>query len=173
MHIIIDGYNLIRQSPSLAKMEEVDLEHGREGLLEMLRRYKKLKRHFVTVVFDGDGRPAFSDEVTTVKGIRVIYSRTGKTADGVIRRLAGKEGERACIVTSDRELAGTAESYGATVITSQEFEHRMNQALNYDEGMDVEQDQWLSSSRFSTKKKGPSHKAPRKKRKAKRKLSKL
>jgi len=45
VHIIIDGYNLIRQSAELSRLDRRDLQHGREALLELLAAYKKIKRH--------------------------------------------------------------------------------------------------------------------------------
>ncbi|MEN8246931.1 MAG: NYN domain-containing protein [Thermodesulfobacteriota bacterium] len=53
VHIIIDGYNLIRQSPELSYLDRQDLQQGREALLGMLAAYKKIKHHQITVVFDG------------------------------------------------------------------------------------------------------------------------
>jgi len=51
-HIIIDGYNLIRQSCTLAAFDQKDLQLGREVLLDKLAAYKKIKHHKITVVFD-------------------------------------------------------------------------------------------------------------------------
>jgi len=34
MHIVIDGYNLIRQSDSLRRLEKFSLEEGRNGLIK-------------------------------------------------------------------------------------------------------------------------------------------
>ncbi|MBU4288844.1 MAG: NYN domain-containing protein, partial [Proteobacteria bacterium] len=53
LHIIIDGYNLIRQSTTLSDLDRQDIQLGREALLNMLAAYKKIKRHRITVVFDG------------------------------------------------------------------------------------------------------------------------
>ena len=36
LHLIIDGYNLIRQSPWLSLLDARDLEEGREALLQSL-----------------------------------------------------------------------------------------------------------------------------------------
>lgn len=43
LHIIIDGYNLIRQSRQLAAFERMDLQTGREALLDQLAVSKKVK----------------------------------------------------------------------------------------------------------------------------------
>ena len=55
LEIIIDGYNLIRQSSSLKRLDAQDLEQGREALLERLIAYRQVRGHPITVVFDGWG----------------------------------------------------------------------------------------------------------------------
>ena len=50
MHLVIDGYNLIGAMTDLAGM---DLEEIREELITRLLAYKRLKKHRITVVFDG------------------------------------------------------------------------------------------------------------------------
>ena len=57
LHLIIDGYNIIRQSPELLSKESQDLRWGREALLEKLAAYRRLKKHPITVVFDGWLKP--------------------------------------------------------------------------------------------------------------------
>ena len=42
IHIIIDGYNLIRQSNRLSALDNQDIQLGREALLYMLAAYKKV-----------------------------------------------------------------------------------------------------------------------------------
>ena len=47
VHLIIDGFNIIRKSPELLSKESQDLRWGREALLEKLAayRYKKTSYH--------------------------------------------------------------------------------------------------------------------------------
>ena len=42
MHLIIDGYNLIRQSDVLRAHERRGLEAGRKALLHMLAGYRRV-----------------------------------------------------------------------------------------------------------------------------------
>ena len=53
MHIIVDGYNLIRQSDTFRHSERKSLEEGRNALIRSLAGYRKLRGHRITVVFDG------------------------------------------------------------------------------------------------------------------------
>ena len=93
IHIIIDGYNLIRQSTTLSTLDQQDIMLGREALVEMLAAYRKIKPHRITVVFDGCNSPVFSPQRSRQKGISIRFSRSGESADDVIKRMAHKERE--------------------------------------------------------------------------------
>lgn len=170
IHLIIDGYNLIRQSASLSKQERVSLEEGRHALITRLVAYKRVKAWPVTVVFDGAGGYHVSTQTENHAGIRVVYSPVGKTADQVIANMADRYREKALVVTSDRELAGRVERTGATVLDSVEFEDRLEMALLMESGEDPGEDE---PGRLSTKKKGPSKRPPRSQRQKARKLKKI
>ena len=88
IHIIIDGYNFIRQSGELAALDRQDLQLGRDALVDMLAAYKKLRAHKITVVFDGTADPALFPSRDRAKGIAVRYSKGGESADDLIKRLA-------------------------------------------------------------------------------------
>jgi len=85
-HLLIDGYNLIRQSPELRRFDKKGLEQGREMLLKELLAYQRMKKHAMTVVFDGWIEGHFSESHARVGGIAVIFSRRGEKADEVIKR---------------------------------------------------------------------------------------
>lgn len=50
VHVLIDGYNLIRQSTTLKSEDDLALELGRDALLDRLRQYKRTRAHRITVV---------------------------------------------------------------------------------------------------------------------------
>jgi len=81
MHIIVDGYNLIRQSDTFRQSERKSLEEGRNALIRSLAGYRKLRGHRITVVFDGwvGGSPL--EERDRALGVEIIYSRLGEKAD--------------------------------------------------------------------------------------------
>ena len=91
MHLVIDGYNLIRQSAMLSAQEELSLQLGRDALLERLRQYKRVRSHRITVVFDAANKPNVAEERRQHKGISIIYSGQGETADAVIKRICQNE----------------------------------------------------------------------------------
>ncbi|MBW2259777.1 MAG: NYN domain-containing protein, partial [Deltaproteobacteria bacterium] len=113
IHIVIDGYNLIRQSTVLSDIEHRSLEEGREALLRRLDSYKQAKHHPVTVVFDGTHADHSMEARVRWKGIHVLFSRRGESADAVIKRIVTRERERIVVVTSDREVADFASEHGA------------------------------------------------------------
>ena len=172
IHIIIDGYNLMRQSHQFCPIETMDLASGRDALIDSLVVYKRVKTHRITVVFDGTNAPVNVGNKDRVKGIDIRYSKTGELADAVIKRMVDREKQRAMVVTSDREVLDYAENNGAATITSQNFEKKMVLAQYYDiKGTDLEFEskEWLPT----TKKKGPARRLSRRKRRSKARIDKL
>jgi predicted RNA-binding protein with PIN domain len=174
VHVVVDGYNVIRQSTSLREEEKLSLEHGREALIEKLRQYKRIKGHRITVVFDGAEKITVAEEKTQQKGIKIIYSRQGRTADSVIRRICRDQGENVVVVTADGELASYAQSRGSVVMTSEEFETIVEMSLYANmKGLEDEEEVEGWSPAKGTSKKGPAKKRSKKERKRRRKLKKL
>jgi uncharacterized protein len=113
--IIIDGYNLIG-------INHHDLNRQRERLVQLLIGYKKIKGHDITVVFDGWKSGGGREEQSTTGGVRVIYSRLGEKADGVIKRIITGERKEWIVITSDRDIMSYAWSLGSVPIPSAEFQ---------------------------------------------------
>lgn len=175
MKIIIDGYNLIRQSESLRRFEKFSLEEGRRELIRRLSLFKKLRGHTVTVVFDGWMHGSAKEERHHEGGITVIYSKRGEKADEVIKRLAMKGGSAITVVTSDRNIADYISRGGGVAIASPEFEDRM-QIVETDNSISerTEYSEEVSGRNgTSRKKKGPSRRLPKKQRRAAARLRKL
>ena len=121
IHLIIDGYNLLGVRGGLRG----DVEAKREALIRDLAGYRQRKGHPVTVVFDGwrSGHPV--ERAEWREGLEVVYSRQGETADTVIKRLAERYGSDCAVVSSDHEIGNFARAHGSTVLTSGEFETRL------------------------------------------------
>ncbi|GAB6908088.1 conserved hypothetical protein [Desulfosarcina cetonica] len=172
IHIIIDGYNLIRQTPELASLDRLDLQLGRDALVDRLAAYKKIKPHRITVVFDGPSEPSLYGPRDRAKGISIRFSNGGECADDVIRRMARREKEQALVVSSDREVMDAAEAAGATVVTSAAFADRLAMA-SYLAVKGAEESDVSSGWVPTTRKKGPGRRLPKRKRKANRRIEKL
>jgi len=165
MHIIIDGYNLIRQSEALRRFERFGLEVGRKELIRLLSLYRKSRGHKITVVFDGwmSGPPV--EEREREGSIIVVYSKRGEKADEVIKRMVSKKEEETVVVTSDRDLADSISRRGSAAIPALTFESRLHAAdanLPNDTGGEKEEKTDGDTAR-GTKKKGPSRKMSKKK----------
>ena len=154
LHIIIDGYNLIRQSPLLSSLDRRDIQLGRRALLDLLASYKKIKPHRITVVFDGISDSVYSSAKEKIKGIEVRFSRRPDSADTVIKELASGYREKALIVSSDMDVVRFAEAKGAATISSPSFENKIRAAASYFDGAGVN-DEEEEERRTDTKKKGP------------------
>lgn len=99
-HLIVDGYNVTRDS-----WEHQTLEEQRTRLLRGLAPIAARTGVELTVVFDGanaDARPP----VVGPRGVRVVFSPRGVIADDVIRDLVAAEppGRPIGVVTSDQEI---------------------------------------------------------------------
>ncbi len=172
LYIIIDGYNLIRQSNTLRNIDQQDIQRGREALIDLLASYKRIKGHRITVVFDGTDAGTFSQSKDQIKGIDIRFSRIGEQADAVIKRLATRFREKALVVTSDRDVADFAALKEATPISSPEFEERLAMAA-YSETKGTDDIQKESGWNPTTRKKGPQRRLSKKDRRRKVKLHKL
>jgi predicted RNA-binding protein with PIN domain len=176
MHIIVDGYNLIRQSDVLRLHERQSMEAGRKALVYLLAGYRRARGHRITVVFDGwlGGPP--QEERDREAGIDIIYSRRGEKADEVIKRLARQHANETLVVTSDRPVMDAAIRAGVTAVPSREFETRIRQSRSTPAqgpaAADKDTDDDDPSCR-GTKKKGPSHRTSKRERLKQRGMDKL
>ena len=169
VHIIIDGYNLIRQSTVFSALDREDLRMGREALIDALSDYKKIKRHKITVVFDGINAPAFSPNKDRIKGIAIRFSRIGETADTVIKKMAALEKEKALVVSSDRQVLHFAASQGCATVESPVFEKKMVMAGYTNHTAFDNETGWIPT----TKKKGPAKRLSKRARRDQIKIKKL
>jgi hypothetical protein len=162
MHILVDGYNLIRQSPEFRSFEQLGLESGRKHLISRLEQFRKMRGHKITIVFDGWENGSLTQERTREGATTVIYSRKGERADEVIKRMAAQGGRNMVVVTSDRDLAYSVTRSGATVISSSRFEESIAQLDGFSMSYGKDDD---DRNRFNmTPKKGPSKKLSKRKR---------
>ena len=111
LHIVIDGYNLIRQSYELKAIDRKNMQAGREALLEKLARYRKAKPYRITVVFDSSFEKSLYTQRDTYNGITIIYSSGKDTADDVIKNMAEKESQL-LVVSSDNSVASYSKLHG-------------------------------------------------------------
>jgi hypothetical protein len=176
MHIIVDGYNLIRQSDTLRGQERRSLEEGRKALVIQLARYRKARGHRITVVFDGWEGGSPQEERDLAGGVAIIYSRLGEKADEVIKRLVAAGSEEVLVVTSDREIASFAARRGKAAIASPDFAARLDRIAAGNLPADApgeEEEGGEDGERGGRKKKGPARRLSRQQRAALARIKKL
>jgi hypothetical protein len=164
-------YNLIRQSKRLSNLDLQDIQLGRDALIDMLSAYKKVKAHRITVVFDGTRTPLFSQQRNRLKGITVIFSHKGESADTVIKKMARKERQAALVVSSDQDIVQSAAASGTATVSANDFENKLRMSMDMD-SFQIDRDDY-KGWQPTTKKKGPSRRMSKRRRKNRAKIRKL
>lgn len=123
--IIIDGYNLIRRVPELAKYIEVSLERARDELLRLLKSYTMSKQVEIIVAFDGQQPPLGIDAPYDTRRLKVRFSRQPFKADPMIKNMiaSAAKPKSVAVVTDDGDIRRFAVSKRASVISSPDFFH--------------------------------------------------
>ncbi|MCW2903531.1 MAG: hypothetical protein JWO67_5796 [Streptosporangiaceae bacterium] len=104
VHMIVDGYNVTKTGYG-----DLPLADQRTRLLSGLGGLSAQTRAEVTCVFDGAELDA-PVAIAAPRGVRVLFSHPGQTADDLIGQLvrAEPEGRAIVVVSSDREVADAA-----------------------------------------------------------------
>jgi predicted RNA-binding protein with PIN domain len=107
-HLVVDGYNVTKRG-----FAEMSLEQQRKRLITGLGGIAAQTGDEVTVVFDGAER--VHGLPPAPRGVRVLFSHKGDTADELIRQLVRAEppGRPIVVVSSDREVADGVRRHGA------------------------------------------------------------
>jgi predicted RNA-binding protein with PIN domain len=107
-HLIVDGYNVTKRG-----FAEMSLEQQRKRLITGLGGIAAQTGDEVTVVFDGAER--VHGLPPAPRGVRVLFSKKGDTADELVRQLVRAEpaGRPLVVVSSDREVADGVRRHGA------------------------------------------------------------
>jgi predicted RNA-binding protein with PIN domain len=103
MHIIIDGYNVLKRVTDVTR----STDQQRQQFIALLSSYAQIKGHAIILVFDGGPY----DRTTRLEHntIEIIYAGPHTSADEVIIALLKKfSPENTLIVSSDRGIAQQA-----------------------------------------------------------------
>ncbi|HEX6499263.1 MAG TPA: NYN domain-containing protein [Micromonosporaceae bacterium] len=122
-HLVVDGYNVTKRG-----FGEMSLEQQRNRLVSGLGGIAAQTGAEVTVVFDGAERLVGLPPAP--RGVRVLFSRKGETADELIRRLVRAEppGRPIVVISSDREVADGVRRHGAHPLASDALLNRLRRA---------------------------------------------
>ncbi|MCT2593316.1 NYN domain-containing protein [Streptomyces sp. N2-109] len=113
-HLVVDGYNVTKTG-----YPTMPLDKQRLRLLGGLAVLAAQTGAEMTCVFDG-AELAAPVLLAPPRGVRVLFSKPGQTADELIRRLvrAEPEGRPVVVVSSDREVADGCAAAGARPVAS-------------------------------------------------------
>jgi predicted RNA-binding protein with PIN domain len=166
MKSIVDGYNLLYAcytgySPAHPQALGV--------LIDRLAKYKRIKSTNITVVLDGTRGIHQSSQNITEKGIRIIYTARGRTADEEIVCMVKGKGDNVVVVSSDRSIKYDVEKQGAVCVDSDFFAKKLNDAFIKDvKGAGEDEETYREQP-----KKGPSKRMKKKVRKQNKIIPKL
>ncbi|MFD7031210.1 NYN domain-containing protein [Streptomyces sp. NPDC059917] len=113
-HLVVDGYNVTKTG-----YPTMPLEKQRLRLLGGLSMLAAQSGAEMTCVFDG-AELAAPVLLAPPRGVRVLFSKAGVTADELIRQLVRAEppGRPVVVVSTDREVADGVAKAGARPVTS-------------------------------------------------------
>lgn len=123
MEFLIDGYNVIKFSEMFSART---LELQRDKLIDFILKYNPQGNNKVTIVFDcRSSNPYEADgyTVTTIKGIKTIFSEGQKSADDVIVDYVEKSQKpyNITVVTNDKGIFRRIGGKGAKKMAVAEF----------------------------------------------------
>ena len=120
--LLIDGHNLIGQTPGLSLADPND----EQKLIVMLRQYAARKNARIDVVFDS-GNPGGKSKELSGGNVTAIFAGSHTNADRILMeriRELKKSGDWV-VVSSDREVQQAALSRKMSVWSSGEFARKM------------------------------------------------
>ena len=132
--LVVDGYNVIFKSARyLARMDETvagdPFEQARDLLVADVAAYAK-GRYEPVIVFDAAGNVSTERPDLSKAGVRMVFSRTGESADAVIERIVTEQRllpRAVTVVTSDRTIRATVGGVPVTRISSDVLVADVNQ----------------------------------------------
>lgn len=106
MEYLVDGYNVIKFSEMFSSG---NLETSRNKLIDFILKYNPQGKNSITVVFDCKSSNPYETDgytITTIKGIKTIFSEGQKSADDVIVDYVenSKKPYNITVVTNDKGI---------------------------------------------------------------------
>ena len=134
--ILIDGYNVSRNTAGMRPEDGVAFATARENLLAQVKGKYRGTPHRVVVVFDGAGEREVCAAIRGLARCQCIFTRRGVSADDVIKRLSAEAevmGEDVVVCTNDLEVRTNTAAHGATHASVAEMAQTLNAPDKYTE----------------------------------------
>ena len=132
IRILIDGYSLLHNWPELAAGSPRHSEAARDALVDMLTHYQDASGTPVTVFFDGNRGRYSKPKNQGGKGIEVLFSSAGQTADDLIERAALRFQDygEVLVVTDDITERDLVAGFGSSTASCANFIRMIDGALS-------------------------------------------
>jgi len=121
---ILDGYNVIHAAPAWAGLLDVELARARDALCAYCAEWIVLRGDVASfvVVFDGDSSVKQAGRETW-RGVRIVFTETGETADRrIVEMIEDLPARRdRVVVSNDGEVARQCRLSGVNVMRVSEF----------------------------------------------------
>lgn len=123
--LLVDGYNILHAWPDLhLYMKEAGLAAARDHLINRVHDYSASAGFWAVVVFDAHHGHRHNATVEHHRGMDVIYTGAGETADHHIERIAQEMSGKNCelyVVTGDHLEQTIILGKGAVRVSPREF----------------------------------------------------
>lgn len=117
--IVIDGYNLLAQSPY----------QSRDELLTDLKNYQRSQKHEITIFFDGTHQGTGTGDKYFEEYVEIIFTPLTVTADDMIEEYIEKnQGTNMIVVSSDRRIQKAATASRHSFLEVRDFLLKMKSA---------------------------------------------
>ncbi|PKN03174.1 hypothetical protein CVU75_03595 [Candidatus Dependentiae bacterium HGW-Dependentiae-1] len=122
MILVIDGYNVLKQSLRQPQISERAKQH----FIAQLNAYGIAKKHTIVVVFDGG--PYWNTDTEKIGGITIVHSGTKESADDYIMRyLDTHTASDLLLISTDRDVCKHAWDLNIESIDAIDFYHLLQE----------------------------------------------
>lgn len=129
--LIIDGYNIINYWKDFDGLRDENMDAARMKLAEILEEYVPLIWQKIIIVYDAYRIKGKKASFETFRGVEVVYTAEGQTADAFIERLVFKLAEvdqEIEVASSDHLEQQTVLWKGARRLSARELKERLQES---------------------------------------------
>ncbi len=126
-YLLVDGYNMIFAWPDLKELAQENMDSARTKLLDMLSKYKGIRKYTIIAVFDAYRVARHQEEILDYDNIHVVFTRTAQTADQYIERFAHDNQSKydITVATSDGLQQIIIRGAGCAVLSARELREQI------------------------------------------------
>jgi predicted RNA-binding protein with PIN domain len=131
VRILVDGYSLLHAWPELAPGALRHSARAREELIQVLTGFHDATGDPLTIFFDGSGAPPGTPKSESSRGVEILFSGPGQTADDLIERATHRFQDygEVLVVTNDHAERDTVSGFGGSYSSCENFIRRIGGAM--------------------------------------------